>query len=415
MKNKKRILTGLVTAVMTAALVLSPVTAGAVTQSDIDNLKNQSDSISSQISDVQAELDRLADAKEQTLAEKALYDEQCALITQQIQLTESQISDYEELIAQSQKEYDEAVAAEKAQEATMKERVRAMEERGPISYWEILFGASSFSDLLSRIDFIQEIISSDEKVIADYQAAQQDTLNRQAQLTELKSASETAKEELVASQNELEGKRAQAEALVAEIQSNAAQQQAYMDELEAEDENIKNQITAAEAEYEEQIKRQQEQQSGGSSGGSSGSGGYVGGGGSGSINGIDLIWPVSSRKINSYFGGRESPGGIGSTNHKGIDIGGVEYTTPVGAAAAGVVTISMYSSSAGNYVAVSHGNGVTTVYMHLSSRSVSVGETVYQGQQLGITGSTGNSTGPHLHFGITLYGTYVDPLDYLSW
>ena len=104
---------------------------------------------------------------------------------------------------------------------------------------------------------------------------------------------------------------------------------------------------------------------------------------------------------------------MGSTNHRGIDIGGVGYTTPIVAAADGVVTISMRSSSAGEYVAVSHGNGVVTQYMHMSSRSVSVGDYVYQGQQLGISGSTGNSTGPHLHFGVMINGSYVDPLDYL--
>ena len=121
-------------------------------------------------------------------------------------------------------------------------------------------------------------------------------------------------------------------------------------------------------------------------------------------------WPTSGR-ISSYFGGRKSPGGIGSTNHKGTDIGRVGYTSPVYASKAGTVIVSQYSSSYGNYVAISHGPGNTTLYAHMSSRSVSVGDYVNQGDVIGITGSTGNSTGPHLHFEVTENGVRVNPLN----
>ena len=114
------------------------------------------------------------------------------------------------------------------------------------------------------------------------------------------------------------------------------------------------------------------------------------------------------------MGGRASPGGIGSTNHKGVDIGGVGYTTQVLASKAGTVIVSQNSRAYGNYVVVSHGSGNTTLYAHLSKRQVSVGQYVQQGQVLGITGSTGNSTGPHLHFEITEGGVRVNPLNYLT-
>lgn len=122
-------------------------------------------------------------------------------------------------------------------------------------------------------------------------------------------------------------------------------------------------------------------------------------------------WPTSGR-ISSYFGGRKSPGGIGSTNHKGTDIGRVGYTSSVYAAKAGTVIISQKSSSYGNYVVISHGSGNTTLYAHLSSRKVSVGDVVQQGQVIGITGSTGHSTGPHLHFEITENGVRINPLSH---
>ena len=119
---------------------------------------------------------------------------------------------------------------------------------------------------------------------------------------------------------------------------------------------------------------------------------------------------MDSRYITSTVGGRASPGGVGSTNHKGTDIGRVGYTSRIYAAKAGTVIVSQYSSSYGNYVVVSHGAGNTTLYGHMSSRSVSVGQYVNQGDVLGITGSTGHSTGPHLHFEVTENGVRIDPL-----
>ena len=131
------------------------------------------------------------------------------------------------------------------------------------------------------------------------------------------------------------------------------------------------------------------------------------GGGSGGY-----IWPVSSRYITSTVGGRSSPGGVGSTNHKGTDIGRVGYTSQVYAAKSGTVIVSQRSSSYGEYVVISHGSGNTALYAHLSSRKVSSGQYVNQGDVIGITGSTGNSTGPHLHFEVTEGGVRVNPLSH---
>ena len=124
------------------------------------------------------------------------------------------------------------------------------------------------------------------------------------------------------------------------------------------------------------------------------------------------IWPVDSRYITSTVGGRSSPGGIGSTNHKGTDIGRVGYTSSIYAAKSGTVIVSQYSSSYGNYVVISHGSGNTTLYAHMSSRKVEVGQYVNQGDVIGITGSPGNSTGPHLHFEVTENGVRVNPLSH---
>ena len=425
MKKHRRLLSVL----LAAALLIGSVTvfpvqnASAVTKADIDALKEQSSALGDKISGLQSEIDDLKVQETKSLAQKALYDEQCALITKQIENTEQQIVEYGELIVEAQKELEAAEAAEQDQRELMVRRIRAMEERGTVSYFEILFNAKDFRDLLSRVDFIREIMNYDESVIEDYQNLQEETKQRKATLNEILDETEATKADLETQKTTLEGQLAEAEALVKQIQSDQEQYAALMEQYNDEDAKLNQQIADAEAQYAEQLRKAEEERkrkeeeerrrqeeannNGGNNGGSSGGGNSAGG--------VSLAWPCGSRRITSYYGyrGSAATGGVGSSNHRGIDIGGVGYSTPITAAASGVVTISMYSSSAGNYVAISHGNGVVTQYMHMSSRSVSVGDTVSQGQQVGISGSTGNSTGPHLHFGVMINGSYVDPLNYL--
>ena len=197
----------------------------------------------------------------------------------------------------------------------------------------------------------------------------------------------------MAKKTELNVQRERANKLVQELRASQSEAQGDLDDLSAEEEAIQAEIVRL-------SKKLAEEQAAQGKPSNAALGGY--------------IWPVSSRRITSTFGGRASPGGIGSTNHKGVDIGGVGYTSQIYAAKAGTVIVSQYSSSYGNYVVVSHGSGNTTLYAHMSSRKVSVGQYVNQGDVLGITGSTGNSTGPHLHFEITENGTRINPLKYLT-
>lgn len=128
---------------------------------------------------------------------------------------------------------------------------------------------------------------------------------------------------------------------------------------------------------------------------------------------VTLIWPTTSTTISSYFGPRESPGGIGSTDHKGIDIA-AEQGTPIFAAASGTVTLASYSESAGNWIRIDHGNGVCTTYMHCSELYVTRGQQVAQGETIAAVGSTGHSTGPHLDFRVEVDGVHKNPLDFVS-
>ncbi len=381
---------------LTLALALCLVAADlapalAVTQADIDKLKNEAADLKTQKKDLQKQLDGLADDKAAVLSRQKKLDEQISNTSAQIRNVEAQISAYAELIVQTEAELADAEQREAAQYELFCHRVRSMEERGEVSYWSVLFGATSFSDMLTRLNDINEIMDADQKVIDDLKTLQMEITEKKTSLETSKAESEAAKAELVSKKKELDQQRQQAIALVKEIEANEKEYQSTIDQLAQEEEDIL-------AEALRLSKKLAEEQAAQGKSPQSNPGGY--------------IWPVDSRYITSTVGGRASPGGVGSTNHKGTDIGRVGYTSKVYAAKAGTVIVSQYSNSYGHYVVVSHGAGNTTLYAHLSSRSVSVGQYVNQGDVLGITGSTGHSTGPHLHFEVTENGVRINPLSH---
>ncbi len=383
-----RCLAAFVLALAVVTADLSP--AAAVTWADVNDLKDEAGDLADQRKELESQLDALADDKSEALKRKDLLDQQITNLSSQIRNVEAQISTYETLITQTEAELAEAQEKEEAQYELFCSRVRDMEKRGTVSYWSVLFRATSFTDLLGRLDIINEIMDADQAVIDELKALQEEIETKKTELETSKKESEAAKADLVTKKNDLDVQRTKANQLVQEIESNESEYQSTLDAIEAEEESIQKKIV--------QLSQQLAAQNGSSS--SAALGGY--------------IWPVSSRRVTSPFGNRNTGIAGASTNHKGVDIGGVYYTSQVHAAKAGTVIISTYSSSYGNYVVVSHGSGNTTLYAHMSSRSVSVGDYVNQGDVLGITGSTGISSGPHLHFEITENGTRVNPLNYLT-
>ena len=373
--------------VLLVAAEASP--ALAATWSDVNDLKNQASSLDSEKKELQNKLDSLSNDKSQAVARKELLDQQIANTAAQIQNTEAQIAEYAALITQTEAELADAEEKEEAQYELFCARVRDMEERGTVSYWSVLFKATSFTDLLGRLDIINEIMDADQRVIDELQALQEEIETKKADLETGKAEEEAAKADLEAKKQELNTQRSEANAVIQQLTANESETEAVLADLEAEQDAL-----WAEAQRLSDQLIAQQAASGQST--ESNPGGY--------------IWPVDSRYITSTVGGRASPGGIGSTNHKGTDIGRVGYTSPVYASKAGTVIVSQYSSSYGNYVVISHGSGNTTLYAHMSSRKVSVGQYVNQGDVIGITGSTGNSTGPHLHFEVTENGVRVNPL-----
>ena len=388
----KRGVRSLVFVVLAAAslqlnLVAPPVQA--VTQADIDALQDDVAALSQQRQELEKQLDALADDKSKALERKNLLDSQIANTSAQIANVEAQIAQYDALITQTQGELDQAEADEARQMEVFRQCVRAMEEGGTISYWSVLFNAADFADLLGRLDAANEIMEFRQGVVDDLRALQQEIAGKKADLETQRAGQQEAKASLEATRADLDSQRAEANALVAEIQANEDEYQDALDAVEAEEESIQAEIV-----------RLSQELAAANGDTSAALGGY--------------IWPVPSRRITSPFGPRNTGIPGASTNHKGVDIGGVGYTTEVHAAKAGTVIVSQRSSSYGEYVVVSHGSGNTTLYAHMSSRKVSVGDYVSQGDVLGITGSTGISSGPHLHFEITENGNRVNPLNYLT-
>lgn len=394
--KKKRILRSFAALLLMLVLLTADFTpfavlqdASAVTQAEIDALKNENDALAEQKAELEKELKSLQMEKTSALSQKTNIDKQIGVLQSQISVAERQIHEYETLIAQTEQEIRENEAQEAAQYELFCSRVRAMEERGTISYWSVLFHSASFSELLSAMDFVSEIMESDQGVIDNLRELRVQIEEKKASLEAALAEQESAKSALVEKNKELKAQQAAAEAVIKELQANEKEYKKLVSAMDAELEKQQAEIVRLSRELAIQNGDITETY-----------GGY--------------IWPCSSRYITSPVGSRYTGIKGASTSHAGIDIGRVGYTTQAVAAKAGTVIISAYNQYRGNYVVVSHGSGNTTTYQHLSKRSVEVGQVVAQGQVVGITGSTGVGSGPHLHFEITEGGKIIDPLKYLT-
>ena len=413
MNQKKRRLTALLLAVLLLLAMAEPVglveEVRAVTQSDIDKLKKEKSAAAGERKDVENQISKLKDDIDGAIAKRTKLDEQIAATEREIASTEALISSYEQMLAQIAEELLENEKDEAEQYALFCERARVMEESGTTSYWSVLFKADSFSDLLSRLSDVQEVMNYDQNVLDSLRRLRSGIEAKQAYQEQLKEEAEEAKADLQSAKASLDNQRKEANAIVVQLQSDMAAQEKLLKEKENEEAKIQQEIKKKEKELADRLAREAAEAAAkaAAAGGSSSSttwtattGGY--------------IWPESvSKQITAPMGARNTGIPGASTNHKGVDIGGVGTTTTVVAAKAGTVIISKYSSSYGNYVVISHGPGNTTLYAHMSSRSVSEGATVSQGQAIGVTGNTGISRGAHLHYEITEGGSRVNPLNYL--
>ena len=430
--NKRKLLVSVVAGIMAVVMVLGfilsviPTRVSAASSSEIkkqiNEMKEQRKEIQAEMDDIESQYAENADEIYNLVNEKNAIDHEIGLLSQEIALINEELSAYALLIADMQDELDVAQENWNELNEENKERIRAMEEEGTVSYWSVLFKANSFADLLDRLAMVEEIAASDQRRLDALREAAVVVAETRDNLAYEKAELEVAKEELDEAQALLDEKRAESDALLTELIAKADELEGFYEEWEAEEDALLAEIAQKEKEYNEAKAREwaaymatattaPAATSGGSSG-SSGSGGGSGSSGGGSSGG-SWIRPCSYTMVSSPFGLRDAPTAGASTNHQGIDLAGPQGT-PIYAARGGTVTTATFGSSAGNYVTINHGDGFSSVYMHMTSYVVSKGATVSQGQLIGYMGSTGVSTGSHLHFGISLNGTYVNPANYIS-
>ena len=403
MKRKHRIFSAVIAIIlaitMLGSIILTIVTslsADAVTEAEIEALKVTAEELANQKAAIGSEIYELENQHEAVVQRKVKLDENIALTIQEIENLNLQIQIYEEEIEEKFSQYTLAVKEEERQMELFRRRVRAMEEDGDISYLEILFEADNFADLLSAMDSMTDIMDYDEWVVEQLDAAQDATWEAREDLESAKADAEAAKLDQEAKQAQLEEERAEADALMSEIMDNMHERQVEYAALEAREDEAAAEIDRLIEELEEERRRLAAQQ-----------GAHVAATGS-------YIWPsASSVYVTSLFGSRLHPVYGYYRMHYGIDIG-ASYGTDIYAADGGYVTTSTYSSGYGNNVMIDHGDGRYTLYAHMTTRYVSEGDIVLQGDVIGIVGSTGVSTGPHIHFEVYEGGERVDPLQFYS-
>ena len=416
MKNKRlwiAILAGLLAAVMVFGIIAGslprPVSAAkssAQIQQEINQMKEQLKNNKSEVAKLEGKLSANMDEMEDIVANKNLIDQQIFLLHEQVQNLNKQITAYSDLIADKQAELDEATAKWQALNDKYKERIRTMEEDGKLSYWSVLFKANSFSDFLDRLSMIEEIAAADQRRIQELNDAAKVVEEAKIGLENDKIALEASRKEMESASAELEKSRAEADELLKKLIATGEEYQKLLDEAERKESQTAGKIDKLESEYDAAKQREYQEwlatqppvQNGGSSN---------------TVDGVTWLMPINYTRFSSPFGYRVHPVYGDLRMHYGVDLAAPQGT-PIYATRGGRVSLATYDSSSGYYVSVNHLDGFVSKYLHMTHYVVSPGQYVAAGQLLGYCGSTGASTGPHLHFGIYYNGTAVNPANYIN-
>ena len=394
MKRKRKLVRRILCAALFLALLLPlsgpamVLPASAVTQAEIDDLKDDAADLEAQREALEEQLDSIRADKSRALEQKDLLEQQINATQAEIDNIQAQIDAYTQLIAEKEVELAQAEDQEAELYDQFCQRVRYMEEEGEVSYWSILFSSSDFSDLLDNFMMVEEFIAYDNRLMDEILALQDQIRADQEELETAKAEQETARGEQEQARAALQAQEAEVDALIAEISS----QEDLLEQQEAE-------LRAAADAMDDEIRRLEQEMASQISG-------VV------SESGFQWPLPASWNTLSSLFGTRTDPFTGRAGNHTGIDIP-ASRNTEIYAAKSGVVITSTYNSGGyGNYVVVSHSDGTSTLYAHMNSRNATVGQVVNQGDVIGYVGTTGRSTGNHLHFEVRINGTRVDPIDY---
>ena len=390
-----------------------PAQAGASTSGEIRKQIQEMKSHYQELEDQHRELEEKYEENENEIINlvnrKNLIDQEIVLIAERIDLSNRQIAAFNLLIADKQDELDEAYARLNDLNQQNKERIRTMEEEGSLSYWEVLFKANSFSDLLDRINMIQEISASDQRRLEELRLASEAVTAAQEALLAEKAEQELIRDQLAADEAELEAKRAESDAVLRELIAKGEEFQLLLDQSEQLQDELMKEIALAEAElkqaeYEEWLATYVPPTTVPSENTNPGTDAPSSSG---------WVRPLAYIQVTSPFGMRMHPILGYERMHNGVDLA-ASKGTEIYAAKSGRVTVASYQENgAGWYVSINHGDGYSSIYMHMTRFIVSPGQYVSAGQVIGYVGDSGLSKGAHLHFGISYNGRYVNPMDYI--
>lgn len=383
-------------ALLLAVVLLLPLTgpvfvmeaSAKITQEQIDALKDEASGLASQKKDIQNQLKAVRADKSKAVEQKELLEDQIAVIQAEINNISQQIAKYDELIALKEDELAENEARREKQYEQFCQRIRVMEEEGETSYWAILFASSSFSELLDSFMMIEEIIAYDNGIMESLLALQELIREDKAELEGARGEQEAARKVQEEAKAELDVQEAEVDALISQISKEESTLKKLENDLKKAADAIDAEIKDLERKYAAQIANVPSESG--------------------------FLWPLTHyNTLSSLFGGRIHPVTGKPNNHTGIDVP-APRNTEILAAKSGVVTTSVKRGSYGNYVLISHSDGTSTLYAHMNKRAVNEGQTVKQGQVIGYVGTTGSSTGNHLHFEIRVNGVRKDPIDFFK-
>ena len=362
-------------------------------QDKIDEANEDKKKLEEDKKEMEKDLKEVEDKKDDVIFYIESLDEKLNKLSQKIVENKENISETESEIKSLKEEEENAENNKINQYDTMKKRIKYMYENGNTDYLKLIFHSKSISDMLNRAEYVNKVTSYDNKLLLKYKETCDDIKKNKEEV-------EINLELLKEYKTSLKDKKKSVNLLIKRKGKELSEYRKAIGKSKEAIKKYKKRIDDKENELEQLLESQRQQAA---------SGGTPYGGATG-----DYCWPLSAAgRITSYFGYRKAPTKGASTYHKGLDIA-VPVGTSVFSVQSGKVISATYSASAGNFVSVYHGNGVYSYYMHCSSLLVSAGDSVKKGQKIALSGSTGISTGPHLHFAMYMNGGYVNPLGYIS-
>lgn len=366
-----------------------PVTAAKLSDARSQELEDQIAALNKQMNNLQSQISDAKDDISKAIADKQRLDSEMNLLIQRIELTNQLIAELDGSIAEKNGEIADRELAYQEKYELFKERLRVTREDGQASYIEMLFGAESLSDFLSRIDRIGTMLEYDTKIMEQLKSEKSDLETARADYQMKKQVQEEYLAQLKVDEANLEKKRNDAASFLTRLQKNQATYLAMLERMDEEEQKLQATLQA----YLKELQEKENSK-------------FVGG---------KWLWPVptSFTRVSSTYGGRTSPITGKWEFHNGIDIP-ASYGTDIYASLSGTVTIATYHWSYGNYIMVDHGGGYATLYAHCSKLLVSKGDKVKRGDVIAKIGSTGSSTGNHLHFSLYENSAHTDPMKFFK-